>query len=32
VALRAAIDALPQVPQSGIASAYTATRIPSTPR
>ena len=31
-ALRAAIDALPQVPQSGIASAYTATRIPSTPQ
>jgi hypothetical protein len=30
-ALRAAIDALPQVPQSGVASAYTATRIPSTP-
>ena len=31
VALRAAIDALPQVPQSGTASAYTATRIPSSP-
>lgn len=31
VALRAAIDALPQVPQSGTASAYTATRIPRTP-
>jgi hypothetical protein len=30
-ALRAAIDALPHVPQSGVASAYTATRIPSTP-
>ncbi len=29
-ALRAAIDALPRVPQSGTASAYTATRIPST--
>ena len=31
LALRAAIDALPQVPQSGTASAYTATRIPSSP-
>jgi hypothetical protein len=31
VALRAAIDALPQVPQSGTTSAYTATRIPSSP-
>lgn len=31
-ALRAAIEALPRVPQSGIASSYTATRIPSSPQ
>ncbi|MEN9620921.1 MAG: hypothetical protein RL499_1114 [Actinomycetota bacterium] len=31
-ALRAAIEALPRVPQSGVASAYTATRIPPPPQ